>query len=244
MIPASAIVPNTAGFRRCGILFTAVRIVRNFIEELIRRGVLRALGAYVAIVWLLAQGLVDLLPAVGMPDWAIRIFLSFAVAATPVVAIVAWRYDLTRKGFLRDRADVALAHREAVAGPTVAPTRTSRADHGPTANFIIANWTDNKGNERSQRFFDTFLVGRDYEADIRLTDDCVSRRHLEVYRKEENWFVRDLDSLNGSFIDGTRVDVRKIDADIDITLDRSGPKIRLEVLPAQATALGTSSRRS
>ena len=58
-----------------------------------------------------------------MPDWAIRVFLVVAVGCTPIVAVIAWKYDLTSKGFLRDRQDVALQRqstlREAI-GPTAA----------------------------------------------------------------------------------------------------------------------------
>lgn len=219
-------------------------IVREFFSELTRRGVLRALGAYVAIVWLLAQGLVDLLPAVGLPEWAIRVFLVVAVVATPLIAIIAWRYDLTKKGFLRDRVDVLAARRQAVSDVTVAPTRSSNAATRSSANCVVATWKDKNGSERSQQFFDDFLIGRDFEADIRLNADCVSRQHLKICREGDDWVARDLGSLNGSFIGGSSFHSRKIDGDTDIRLDRSGPVVHLEVASAQATALGTSSRQS
>ncbi len=62
---------------------------KKLVKELSRRGVLRALAAYIVIVWLLAQGLVDLFPAVGLPEWTIRRFLVAAVAGTPLVAFLA-----------------------------------------------------------------------------------------------------------------------------------------------------------
>ena len=48
---------------------------KKLVRELNRRGVFRALVAYAVVVWLAATGLVDLFPAVGFPDWSIRVFL-------------------------------------------------------------------------------------------------------------------------------------------------------------------------
>ena len=114
-------------------------MIKKFFKELMRRGVVRALGAYIAIVWLLAQGFVDLFPAVGLPEWAIRVFLSATVLAAPLVAFLSWRYDLTRKGFLRDRVDVALAKRRArpIAGQ-IDVTRTTLAPAGPRS--VLGGW--------------------------------------------------------------------------------------------------------
>ena len=50
----------------------------------------------------------------------------------------------------------------------------------------------------------TFLVGTAAGCDLRLTDDAVSRRHLEISVHPEHIEVRDLDSKNGSFYLGTR----------------------------------------
>ena len=108
---------------------------KKLVRELNRRGVIRAVAAYVVIVWLLAQGLVDLFPAVGLPDWSIRLFLATAAAATPLVAFLAWRYNLTFKGVLRDSADVAVAQPDTVARAS-SPTRRS-TQHQNTAIGIV-----------------------------------------------------------------------------------------------------------
>ena len=212
------------------------RLISNLSKELVRRGVLRALGAYVVLIWLLAQGLVDLLPAIGFPDWAIQVFLASAVAATPLVGSVAWKYDLTAKGFLRDKVDVAnreQAHAGSGGGPT---TRVSPQRHS-TGSILVANWTDERGNGCEQEFNARFNVGRDPQADIRLADDRVSRRHLEVYPVGEDWFVRDLSSLNGTYVDGDRIDVRKVEKKLDVSLDREGPRLGLAVRVLQDTQL-------
>ena len=201
---------------------------------------LRTLGAYIVIVWLLAQGLVDLLPALGAPEWSFRIFVVLAIAATPVIAIVAWRYDLTRHGFLRDRLDVQPARRNALGGQVLGPSRGPMTRHDGGTSTVLANWTDNNGEIRRCEFYAEFVVGRDFQADIRLAEDCVSRRHLKVYPHGDDWFVEDLGSLNGSYIDGARVETSRVDNHATVQLDRNGPSIGLVVVTAERTALGSS----
>jgi len=200
----------------------------NFSKELVRRGVLRALGAYVAIVWLLAQGLVDLLPAIGLPDWAIRVFLAVTVSATPLVAVIAWKFDLTMKGFLRDRKDVVERQR-GNRGSSGGPTTRVTPREGLGRSSVLASWNDDSG-DRCEKEFDTkFMIGRDFNADIRLNDDRVSRRHLEVYPVGDDWCIRDQSSLNGSYVNGDAVDVLKIEHSLEVSLDKGGPKVQLDV---------------
>jgi pSer/pThr/pTyr-binding forkhead associated (FHA) protein len=49
-------------------------------------------------------------------------------------------------------------------------------------------------------------VGRDAAADICLDDITVSRRHCEVCRGDPDYVLVDLDSLNGTYWNGARVD--------------------------------------
>jgi hypothetical protein len=222
-------------------MYCVPNIMSNLSKELVRRGVLRALGAYVAVVWLLAQGLVDLFPAIGFPDWAIRVFLAVTVSATPLVGLVAWKYDITTRGFLRDKQDVA---RDLKSPLSRALGQTTRAtpQQKSVRSIVVASWKDEKGEQREQEFDARFLVGRDFKAGIRIWDDRVSRQHLEVYPLGNDWCVRDLSSLNGTYVDGHTIDVVKIDRDLEISLDKDGPKIQLVVrvmadtlMTAQAT---------
>lgn len=204
-------------------------------KELVRRSVLRALGAYIFLIWALAVGLVDLLPAIGFPAWAIRAFLVAAIAAIPLVAVVAWKYDLTLKGLLPDKRDVALKLR----GPdhTVGPTTRVSPRKGGVRSLVVVDWTDEFGRQHEQEFDRRFQIGRDLQADIRLGDDRVSRRHLEVYPVGEQWFVRDLSSLNGSYVDDRPIETLRIDKVVEVALDRTGPKIRFVVRSVEDTRL-------
>ncbi|HEU4722336.1 MAG TPA: FHA domain-containing protein, partial [Gemmatimonadaceae bacterium] len=48
-------------------------------------------------------------------------------------------------------------------------------------------------------------IGRGEENDVRIRDDTVSSAHATLLRKRGAWFVVDLRSMNGTFVDGSRV---------------------------------------
>jgi pSer/pThr/pTyr-binding forkhead associated (FHA) protein len=49
------------------------------------------------------------------------------------------------------------------------------------------------------------LVGRLAECQIRLSDANVSRRHAAFIPVDDGWAVTDLDSTNGTYVNGERV---------------------------------------
>jgi pSer/pThr/pTyr-binding forkhead associated (FHA) protein len=53
---------------------------------------------------------------------------------------------------------------------------------------------------------DVTTVGRHPDADIFLDDVTVSRRHAEFLRTGRSFQVKDLGSLNGTYLDGERID--------------------------------------
>lgn len=61
------------------------------------------------------------------------------------------------------------------------------------------------------------LIGRSTEA-FEITDKTVSRRHAELTPDEGSWFIRDLESSNGTFVNGRPV--------IDRSEVRAGDRIR------------------
>ncbi|MCS7270921.1 MAG: FHA domain-containing protein, partial [Gemmataceae bacterium] len=48
-------------------------------------------------------------------------------------------------------------------------------------------------------------VGRLASLEIVLEDSSVSRRHAEIHVGPEGWFVRDLESTNGTYVNGVRI---------------------------------------
>ncbi len=75
---------------------------RSLFAELRRRNVLRAGAFYIAATWALAQGIAQLGPAAGLPDWTTRWFLVAAVVGFPFWIAFAWLYEFTPEGLKRE----------------------------------------------------------------------------------------------------------------------------------------------
>ena len=80
-----------------------------------------------------------------------------------------------------------------------------------------------RGPNAGSRFLldrDTTTVGRHPDSDIFLDDVTVSRRHAEVLREDEGVRVRDLGSLNGSYVNGDRVEERALSTGDEVQIGR------------------------
>jgi pSer/pThr/pTyr-binding forkhead associated (FHA) protein len=49
------------------------------------------------------------------------------------------------------------------------------------------------------------LIGRGSDAAIRLDDDYVSTRHARIAANQDQWYVEDLGSTNGTYVGTTRI---------------------------------------
>ncbi len=49
------------------------------------------------------------------------------------------------------------------------------------------------------------LIGRHHDCDVLLDDLSVSRRHARLFFRDGRWIVQDLDSTNGTRVNGSRV---------------------------------------
>ncbi len=74
----------------------------GFFSELKRRNVIRAAILYIGAVWALAQGIAQLSPVVGAPEWVARWFLVAAVIGFPFWIAFAWFYEFTPEGLKRE----------------------------------------------------------------------------------------------------------------------------------------------
>src|SRR5262245_5227694 len=75
---------------------------RNFFSELKRRNVIRASILYAGAVWALAQGISQLGPSLGAPEWSTRWFLVAAGIGFPFWIAFSWFYEFTPEGLKRE----------------------------------------------------------------------------------------------------------------------------------------------
>ena len=71
-------------------------------RELKRRNVFRAALLYAGAVWAIAQGISQLSPAFGLPEWATRWFVIACAIGFPFWVAFAWYYELTPEGIKRE----------------------------------------------------------------------------------------------------------------------------------------------
>jgi pSer/pThr/pTyr-binding forkhead associated (FHA) protein len=80
-----------------------------------------------------------------------------------------------------------------------------------------------RGPNAGSRFLldrDITTIGRHPDADIFLDDVTVSRRHAELHHTDAGVLVRDLGSLNGSYVNGERVDERLLVTSEELQIGR------------------------
>ena len=49
-----------------------------------------------------------------------------------------------------------------------------------------------------------FTIGRDQENKLRIDDTAVSRFHAVMFAEDGNYYVQDIDSTNGTLVNGKR----------------------------------------
>lgn len=72
-----------------------------------------------------------------------------------------------------------------------------------------------------------FSIGRGSNADIRIKDSTVSRFHASVQFIEGKWWIRDMNSSNGTFINDKKVSRCQVDRQTRLQLGREGPILEL-----------------
>ena len=97
---------------------------------------------------------------------------------------------------------------------TLAPIETDGGDDDLTVGIDdlpegAATLVVTRGPGAGSRFLldeDVVQAGRHPESDIFLDDVTVSRRHAELARGASGWLVRDVGSLNGTYVNRQRIE--------------------------------------
>lgn len=64
------------------------------------------------------------------------------------------------------------------------------------------------------------LIGRSPECDVFLDDVTVSRRHAELVRDDETFSIRDLGSLNGTYVNRKRIESAVLEDDDEVQIGK------------------------
>ena len=122
----------------------------------------------------------------------------------------------------RDRIDLSGAtFVETRAGAE--PAGWSETD-GPPAVIVEID-----GRGERHRFTGTFRIGRGEDCELVVEGPQVSRAHTEVVWANGRWRVRDLESTNGTYLEGLRIDTAELSARNALRLGAKGPVVWITV---------------
>jgi pSer/pThr/pTyr-binding forkhead associated (FHA) protein len=94
----------------------------------------------------------------------------------------------------------------------------------PLATLEVLNEGPSKGIRYAIRT-PLAQVGRGMNNDVRLTDESVSEIHAKLERRDDGWYVVDMNSTNGTYVSGSRVTgERRLDGAPDVRF--GGVKLR------------------
>ncbi|WP_225754945.1 FHA domain-containing protein [Actinotalea sp. Marseille-Q4924] len=109
----------------------------------------------------------------------------------------------------------------------------------PTSALLVMQ----RGPSAGARFLldaDRTVAGRSPDADIFLDDVTVSRKHVEFVREGAGFVVRDVGSLNGTYVNRTRIEQAVLRAGDEVQIG----KFRMTFHPSPARASGDQGARS
>lgn len=84
----------------------------------------------------------------------------------------------------------------AITGSIDRITRASDAGPPPPPALLALDWTGAQSE---------MLIGRHLDCDVVLTDIAISRFHARLKFRDGRWILQDLDSTNGTTVNGERV---------------------------------------
>lgn len=76
----------------------------SFFEQLRGRRVIRSAIVYLVAAWLTMQVADVMFPALGLPGWTVTLVAALLIIGFPVSMLLAWTFNLTSKGIVRDDA--------------------------------------------------------------------------------------------------------------------------------------------
>ena len=101
----------------------------------------------------------------------------------------------------------------------VSPHEDDRAQFPPGCGLFVVD-SGPKAGSRYGLESDLTTVGRHRSADILLDDVTVSRRHVEVDRTGDRYMVRDVGSLNGTYLNRDRIESAELNDGDELQIGR------------------------
>jgi len=155
----------------------------KFFGELKRRNVYKVAVAYAVGGWALAQGIAQVFPVFGIPNWAIQLIVLAIAIGFPVALVIAWTFELTPEGIKRTETADAM------------PPTTGQKKHAWIYIAVIGGVTS-----VALFFLGRYTVGNKTTA---ASTDGISNKSIAVLPFEN----RSEDKANAYFADGIQDEI-------------------------------------
>ena len=129
----------------------------------------------------------------------------------------------------------------------VPPTKIAYSDGRPTelhlrkCKFMVP-----RGNKKLEEYFNQSIItlGAMEDNDLVVNDETVSRYHCKVLQEPDGYLLVDLDSTNGTFINGMRIREAYLDSGCTVTLGKKEiffhfADEKVSIVPSHKESLGS-----
>jgi hypothetical protein len=187
------------------------KYANSLFRELKRRRVAKTSLFYVVLCWGALEVGDILIPTLEMEaELAAQLFLYTAIAGFPVVIALAWFFQITPQGIVKT---IPFVDRRVLSN--ISPINDRRHE-GMTTYFrdeedsLGDHWfiTAESGvlTGLSYAVSRSLILGRTPDCEITLPGSRISRRHARLYVQDDLLMIEDLDSTNGSLVNGKLLD--------------------------------------
>lgn len=116
----------------------------------------------------------------------------------------------------------ALLTREGVGETTLSlgPDELEAAPATPSGPALVVRSGGGRAGESFEAIGARALIGRSPECDVFLDDVTVSRRHAELVGEGKTYVIRDLGSLNGTFVNKHRIESTVLEDDDEVQIGK------------------------
>jgi len=108
-------------------------------------------------------------------------------------------------------------------GETTVSLGPDELENGPDSidgPALVVRSGGGRAGESFEAIGDRALIGRSPECDVFLDDVTVSRRHAELTREGGVFTIRDLGSLNGTFVNKRRIESSVLEDDDEVQIGK------------------------